>query len=203
MIRTIAAAIAIAAAAAPGAASAVTFFNAEVLQGTGLPATDDASGSVSFGFGSPPYSAYVEFTVAAPASIFFTDITAGAGGDVSGVMIDRIDGAGGARLERFTTDTTFCGATTDNVAPLVGTCDLVAYSDTPTGNAVGAARPSTTTAFLAQQLLPGETYRLGLFESASPASGTVSFAINEVPLPPAGALMLASLVGLLLVRRRG
>lgn len=110
----------------------------------------------------------------------------GIGAEQTGYYVDQYSGMVPSRL---TTQTNAC----DNAAwtGQPGTCDLITAS-----TADGTVLFSD---------LSAGTYGFGFYDSATPASGTLTFGVTKVsavPLPAGGVLLLSALGGFAALRRK-
>lgn len=178
---------------AASTANAATVTDSNINSGTGSVA-DSGDLSVTFSWTSTPFSAHADF-----ASTSGFDLTLGSfasnGGnsDVTGVILDLLDSLGDV-VQRFTNDTGFCAAA---AGPVAGNCNLFAKTGATGGNADGALNAGDSLG-----LFDAGTYRLGVFDSATPDVATAIFDISAVPVPAALPLFLSALVGLGYMARR-
>lgn len=153
-----------------------------------------ASITADFTWTEAPYSAWFSFSSTAIFDIIFASYVApsASASDVSGFVLDSVDGGGATRL---TNEEGACsGAPLPEVS---GNCNFISATGSTSGNAAGAYKPGDT---LISMQAPG-SYRIGVYESGSPSSGSASFTI-AVPTPASLALMLVALIGLGVSRRQ-
>ncbi|MEM6744775.1 MAG: hypothetical protein AAF676_13725 [Pseudomonadota bacterium] len=141
----------------------------------------------TFDFTINPSSLYVDFMTSGSFDLLlirYEDNVDG-GNDVTGYLLD--DGA-----TRWTTDTAFCG----DAAGFVGAgCNLIADYNANGANAAATKDTNPETPVLLLEDLAAGSYRLGIFDSATPTQGQAVLRVSEVPAPMAG-LMLVSALGL-------
>ncbi|MEM6440509.1 MAG: hypothetical protein AAF763_12545 [Pseudomonadota bacterium] len=140
-------------------------------------------------FSDNPVTAWIEFTTSSTFDLLLVDFEddASGGSDVTGYLLDRI----GTPNTRLTTETAFCS---DAVGFAGAGCNLIADGDAAGGNVGLATKDAASPVVLLSNLMAG-SYRLGLFDSATPNPGSATFRVSEVPAPMAG-LMLVSALGL-------
>ena len=153
---------------------------------TGNPASTT---DYAIAFSNNPVTAWIEFTTSVAFDLLLVDFDddATGGNDVTGYLLDRI----GTPNTRLTTDTTFCN---DAVGFTGAGCNLIADQDASGGNVGLATKDAASPVVLLSNLAAG-SYRLGLFDSATPNPGSATFRVQEIPAPMAG-LMLVSALGL-------
>ncbi len=192
-IRLLAAAAAILAASSAQAAS---FSFDTVLEGTGTIAGDSGTGTITAAWTATKFTAAIDFIVSNSFDFSFLSYS-GSGSDQSGFTLDLLDGFGDA-VTRYTTSSTACAS---SAAPVAGSCQLIGSTATS-----GRIAPDAGASLFGE--LAAGVYRLGFYESATPATGYASFGISEiesasqVPLPAAAPLLVAALAGLGFMRRR-
>lgn len=135
-----------------------------------------------------------EFSATGSVDLFLDSFTSNGGSSsVTGFTLDLLSSGTATRL---TTSTTNCFSA---AGPVSGTCDLIA----PFSGAATATKPSTTTAIFAG--LAAGTYRVGIYDSATPDEGNIAFRmvdVTSVPLPSGGLLLMSGLGGVAALRRR-
>ncbi|MGB7404211.1 MAG: PEP-CTERM sorting domain-containing protein [Pacificimonas sp.] len=180
------------------ASAAVIVDNSGATQGMATAAGDGTSSlDVTFSWSDAPVTQFIEFTTDETFDILFASFaTNGSTSDVTGLVVDFLDPVNGDT--RLTTETSACGDAAGDVA---GQCNFIAPAQGTSGNAAGATKPGTT---VFSNLASG-SYRIGLFDSATPTIGTALFTISEsavaVPAPGALGLLGLGLLGLGLRRR--
>ncbi|MBV7257476.1 PEP-CTERM sorting domain-containing protein [Pacificimonas sp. WHA3] len=169
-----------AASAAP-AISAITFDNVDITQGFGSVSASgggSSTGTVDIGWNGTPFGGYADFTADASFDVVFNMLTSnGSASDVSGFILEVLDSPSGNVVQRLTNDTNACA---NAAGELAGTCDFIAAAGANSGNAAGADKPVTT---LFSDLIAG-SYRLGVFDSATPSNASAQFlVVEQVPAP--------------------
>tara|TARA_R110002110_G_scaffold415748_1_gene654837 strand:+ start:74036 stop:74584 length:549 start_codon:yes stop_codon:yes gene_type:complete len=157
--------------------------------------TDSLTWSASWQ--AAPFGAYMNFTSTDAFDLALLDYMPSAqNSDVSGYILSLLDAPAGNELTRFTTNFNFCSAAGIQGG---GLCNLVTGAANSGGNANSAAQPGD---LLFANLAAG-SYRLGFYESATPAAGSVQFGITTAVPAPASLLLLgAGLLALGLSRRK-
>tara|TARA_R110002095_G_scaffold169339_1_gene147023 strand:+ start:339 stop:872 length:534 start_codon:yes stop_codon:yes gene_type:complete len=164
-------------------AGAVVVGMAQAAAATTTFGFDGTNSTLTFDWVSTPYSEEISFTVPSfPAGTFdlLLGDYSGVGGQQTGFYVD-LDGI------RLTNNTGACNSAAWANA---GACNLVVASE-----ADGSVLLSGLTAGV---------YSFGVYDSATPVSGSLTFVfdnVSSVPVPAAGGLLLGAL-GLLGLRRR-
>jgi hypothetical protein len=163
------------------AASALTLGLGTAAQAASVIPQGVDSFDIEFQWSDTPYiDTYTGFPLSFNYDLSFVSYT-GAGSDQSGYYFD-VDGA------RLTT------SNTSACAVAFGDCDLI--------------NTSTAPGVLFSNLAAGTTFELGVYDSATPTFGKVTFNISKaadvapVPLPAAGLLLLGALGGIAGMRKR-
>lgn len=163
--------------------------------GSGIPAgsgsiVTSSTGSIVFSWSSTPYAAFQDFTLSTLSELYLDAfVSNGSLADVTGWIVDVLDSPSGSVVSRLTNDTNFANSAP---APLTGNTNL--FGLTGATNSL-ASQPDSMTPLLT---LPPGSYRLGVYDSATPSMATASFRLSEVtvaPIPEA-ASGLVWLVGL-------
>lgn len=119
-----------------------------------------------------PNTQWVDFTSATSFDVFYLSYVVSTGsGDVSGLVLETLDSPAGSAVSRLTIETSAC---TSADSPVTGTCNFISSSATASANSPVLEPSAVTPAFL--ELAAG-SYRIGLYESENPSSGTISFEI--------------------------
>lgn len=184
---------------ATGASAATVAFSGASVSPSGSGRVSVAANEATFDWSSTAFTGSIQFTANATFDIFLTSLAGDYSGQVSGWVLERLSNASGASapLERLTSQTTACASAAGSVG---GECNFVGQAPLTVQNGSPVANPSTTLA-LFEDLTPG-SYLLGFFDSATPSTGSATFAIAPVPIPAPAALLLGGLAALVVVRRR-
>lgn len=164
-----------------------------VLGGTGT--ITGVGDQVTASWTSTPFTSYIDFSIDTEFSLVFDSfVSSGSISDVSAYTLDLLDVPMGSPVgPRITDDTNFANSA---VGVVSGDANLFAI---PGATNALASTPGST---LLSALSPG-SYRLGVYDSATPLNASAVFSIVAVPEPGAVvAWTLLSSVGLVTLGRR-
>ncbi|PYE82242.1 hypothetical protein [Pseudoroseicyclus aestuarii] len=160
----------------------LTKFAAASALALGLAAGPASAATLGFIWDKTPYSAVASFSLEDDFDLYLDSYQSASASERSGYYLRRTD-----EVAHYG-DTDACTAAGDN---FVDGCYFLSAS-------------TADNTLLLSGLAAGD-YELGFYESARPASGTVTFStvsLAAVPLPAGGALLLGALGALGLRRRR-